>query len=113
MGIGRHREGERGWEGGIGREGRRARRERWLNARSTSPTEEGAAAGGGRRTGGEGGGAHTNIEAPHQSRIQVEQLTRNKTQSPHPQVTMWKGDIRDYKALLAKKMGLSGVPGKK
>ena len=29
------------------------------------------------------------------------------------QVTIWKGDIRDYKALLAKKMGLSGVPGKK
>ncbi len=29
------------------------------------------------------------------------------------QVTVWKGDIRDYKALLAKKMGLSGVPGKK
>ncbi|GIL89573.1 hypothetical protein Vretimale_1869 [Volvox reticuliferus] len=28
-------------------------------------------------------------------------------------VTVWKGDIRDYKALLAKKMGLSGVPGKK
>ncbi len=28
-------------------------------------------------------------------------------------VSVWKGDIRDYKALLAKRMGLSGVPGKK
>lgn len=43
----------------------------------------------------------------------IDQVAKEIWVCDEKKVSIWKGDIRDYKALLAKKMGISGVPSKK